>query len=65
MTTGAVVEGALRLVGSHAFGRVRLRDHLVVGVRRLGATFVAALRLWQPALAIVAVGDIGQAVARP
>jgi hypothetical protein len=31
-----------------------LRDHLVVGVGRLGPTFVAALRLWQPALAIVA-----------
>lgn len=56
ITTSAVIEGALRLVGSRAFDRVGLRQHLfVVGLGRLGTTFVAAFRQWDKRCIIVAM----------
>lgn len=45
ITTSAVVEGAMRLVGTRAFDKVGLRQHLVViGLGSLGTTFVSAYR---------------------
>ncbi len=63
ITTSAVIEGALRLVGSGAIERVGLNRHLVVvGLGRLGTTFVAAFRKWEPHTPILAMDrDISQA----
>lgn len=56
ITTSAVIEGALRLVGSGALGRLRLRRHLVlVGLGRLASPFVAALRDREPDWPLVAL----------
>jgi voltage-gated potassium channel Kch len=49
ITTSAVIEGVLRLVGSRWLDRVNLRDHVVVvGIGRLGMTFLSALREREP-----------------
>ncbi len=63
ITTSAVVEGALRLVGARAFERVGLRQHLlVVGLGRLGETFVAAYRQLEPNRIVLAVDrDVSRA----
>ena len=56
ITTSAVIEGALRLVGSRAFEKIGLKQHLVVvGLGNLGTTFVAAVRRVQPHRVLVAV----------
>ncbi len=63
ITTSAVVEGALRLVGTRMFDRVGLRDHLlVVGLGQLGTAFVRAIRSNDPERLIVAMDkDVGRA----
>jgi len=56
ITTSAVIEGALRLVGSGAIERLGIKDHLVVvGLGRLGTSFVAAFREWAPHTPILAM----------
>jgi voltage-gated potassium channel Kch len=56
ITTSAVVEGALRLVGAGGLDRVGLHGHVVlVGLGRLASTFVGAMRTWDPECRIVAV----------
>lgn len=62
ITTSAVIEGALRLVGSGALGRLRLRRHLVlVGLGRLAGTFVASIRDREPNRLVVALErDVGR-----
>lgn len=62
ITTSAVIEGALRLVGSRAFEKMGLKQHLVVvGLGQLGTTFVAAVRRVQPYRMVVALErDVGR-----
>ncbi len=56
ITTSAVIEGALRLVGTGALDRLPLRRHVViVGFGRLATTFVSALRAGDRRATIVAL----------
>ncbi len=63
ITTSAVVEAGLRIVGAGWIDRIGLRGHVVVvGMGRLGTRFVAALREREPGRIVVAVDrDVGQA----
>jgi voltage-gated potassium channel Kch len=56
ITTSAVIEGALKLVGSGTFERWALHRHVVVvGLGRLGTSFVNALREWDEHVPILAL----------
>jgi voltage-gated potassium channel Kch len=63
ITTGAVIEGLLRVIGSRWLDRVGLRNHVVVvGMGRVGMSFVEALREREPGRVIVVVDrELGQA----
>jgi voltage-gated potassium channel Kch len=63
ITTGAVIEGLLRVIGSRWIDRVGLRNHVVVvGMGRVGMSFVEALREREPGRVIVVVDrELGQA----
>ncbi len=63
ITTGAVIEGLLRIIGSHWLDRFGLRNHVVVvGLGRVGMSFVEALREREPGRVIVVVDrELGQA----
>ncbi len=63
ITTGAVIEGLLRIIGSGWIDRVGLRNHVVVvGVGRVGMSFVEALREREPTRVIVVVDrELGRA----
>jgi Trk K+ transport system NAD-binding subunit len=63
ITTSAVAEAVLRIIGSGWLERVGLRGHVViVGLGRLGTRYVAALHRRDPGSLVVAVDrDVGQA----
>jgi Trk K+ transport system NAD-binding subunit len=63
ITTGAVIEGLLRVIGSRWLERIGLRNHVVVvGMGRVGMSFVEALREREPTKIIVIVDrDLGRA----